>query len=146
MNEKELLERENRRNNAYPIAASTKGKGCWTNEEASRLLELEEKLKGEKRINMAISQLLTSKTHKQIGDKRRQLAARKTPVIREQARTEPRQAAPVTGQIHTPNIHEYWEHCQTSGGSLVEETLRSSTKLRMGNTARIVIRRSSLRW
>ena len=98
------------------------GQNCWTYEEASRLLELEEKFKGEKRINMAISQLLTSKTHKQIGDKRRQLAARKTPVIREQARTEPRQAAPVTGQIHTPNIHEYWEHCQTSGGSLVGES------------------------
>ena len=81
---------------------------------------------------MAISQLLTSKTHKQIGDKRRQLAARKTPVIREQARTEPRQAAPVTGQVPTPNIHEYWEHFQTSGGSLVGESAEVLYKIAYG--------------
>ena len=77
------------------IAAS--GKGCWANEEVSRLLELEEQFKGVKQIYMAISQLLTSKTHKQIGDKRRQLAARKTPAIRELARTKQSQEVSETG-------------------------------------------------
>uniref|UniRef100_A0A803VHT8 Reverse transcriptase domain-containing protein n=1 Tax=Ficedula albicollis TaxID=59894 RepID=A0A803VHT8_FICAL len=101
-----LLRNQERIAASHPKETSNRGahKRCWTKEEEEMLIKLEAQFEGHKNINKLIAEHITTKTNKQISDKRRLLPRKPDKEVEEEPAVSTRTRRAAAGLRKEPGV------------------------------------------